>query len=184
MACGGKGGRAGKQLIITSQAKLAPVSTHPVYLATHLSFEEAPLPSPHLGSPEKCPFSSPSFSDSWEGVSVFFLRYQWIPALIWIRPPIPPWLLFSRSVVCDSLWPHGLDCSMPGSSVPHHLLDFAWTHVPATWLSWLVHGWVCDPYLAHSSTYLGCFKSELNSFFFFSYDSNRDDFSYTYYTQP
>ena len=34
-------------------------------------------------------------------------------------------LLFSRSVVSDSLWPHGLQ----GFPVLHHLLEFAQTHV-------------------------------------------------------
>ena len=36
-------------------------------------------------------------------------------------------LLFSRSVVCDCLWPHGLHT--PGFPVLHHLPEFAQTHV-------------------------------------------------------
>ena len=37
------------------------------------------------------------------------------------------WLLFSLSVISDSLWPHGLQ--KPAFPVLHHLLELAQTHV-------------------------------------------------------
>ena len=50
------------------------------------------------------------------------------------------WLLFSHSVVSDSLWPHGLHTT-PGFLVLHYLLEFAQTHAHR----------VCHPTISSSS---------------------------------
>ena len=40
-----------------------------------------------------------------------------------------PLIVFSHSVVSNSLQPHGLDCTTPSFPVLHYLSEFAQTHV-------------------------------------------------------
>ena len=65
--------------------------------------------------------------------------WRWLPGFVSlssclpVRHPTPGFvyllllLLFSHSVVSDSLWPNG--CSMPGFLILHNLPEFAQTHV-------------------------------------------------------
>ena len=57
--------------------------------------------------------------------SMFIVCPGWTVGTVSIQSPLL--LLFSCSVVSDSLRPHG--CSMPGFPVLHHLLELAQTHV-------------------------------------------------------
>ena len=59
-------------------------------------------------------------------VRAFLWGKAWPPTSLWLQMQTLP-LLSSRSVVFDSCDP--MDCSMPGFSVLHDLLEFAQIHV-------------------------------------------------------
>ena len=78
------------------------------------------------------------------------LHFDWLKSEMFMGPCFTS-VQFSCSAVADSLWP--MDCSTPGSSVLHHLPEFAQNSCPLSWWGCLTQFILCHPLLLLPSVF-------------------------------